>query len=202
MNAIVTMNKGIENCLAERVYRIFRFICANTGFFADNGFYFHITAAEIQSLIYHFRNSSANPLVVDKTCRIMIHITNFGPRHNNCCDTKLREESLRENTEIQNSGQCRNAISCNIQHFHSLFLCQLGKSRTVYTHFFYIALNLFYIQQLQALPAQQAAHHHANVYGTLRSCIVHNLSLANPHHQHECRNPWYALPHDSNRDVP
>ena len=152
MNAIVAVNDGIEDCFAEGIYGILRFIRAGAGFFADNGFDLHIPTAEIQRFLHHFSNGSADSLVVDKPCGILIYIADFRARHNNCRNTKLWEEPLWVKAKIQNCCQGRNTVSCNVQHLHGLLLCQSGKSRSVHTHFFNIAVDLFCVQQLQRRP--------------------------------------------------
>ena len=65
MNAIVAVNNGIEDCFAEGIYRILRFIRAGAFLLIWFERFALFPTAEIQRILHHFRNGSADSLVVD-----------------------------------------------------------------------------------------------------------------------------------------
>ena len=144
---VVSVDQRIQNGFADRGQRIFRNVLPFAGLCVDNCPALHVADAKRHSFLQHIIERSLHSFVIQET-RLPLHIAHCHAGNNHCRNRKLREQSLRIETEIQYSCQGWNTICRDTKQLVDLLFRQFGKAGPGLLFLKHVSGHRIWVQQL------------------------------------------------------
>ena len=126
--AVIPVNQGVQDGLADGFNGILRPISAFAGFRVDNGLDFHAALTESDGFVRHGLDGTLNAFLVQKTRIHAVMFTDLGAWNYQSSDGQLGQVTLRVNAEIHDSSRGGGTAAGHIQYLQRLVFGELSET--------------------------------------------------------------------------